>query len=92
MGNPYKPYIVGICGLYSPRIPREHHKYHKDTSRVPPVVPRWLFLVPIKGVVFSGIKDLHLEGKHRINGFQVYDIPVFMEGGGRGYITPRRQD
>ena len=29
----YKPYIVGIHGLQSPRIPREHNKYHGYTVR-----------------------------------------------------------
>ena len=30
MGNPY---ILGIYGLLSPRIPREHNKYHGHTVR-----------------------------------------------------------
>ena len=38
MGN-LKTYIVGIYGLYSPRIPREHNKYHGYTVRGTPNCP-----------------------------------------------------
>ena len=34
-----KPYIVSICGLESPRIPREHNKYHGYTVRGTPNGP-----------------------------------------------------
>ena len=33
MGNPYISHIVGIYGLQSPKIPREHNKYHGYTVR-----------------------------------------------------------
>ena len=36
MGNPY---IVGIYGLWSPRIPKEHNKYHGYTVRGTPNCP-----------------------------------------------------
>ena len=35
----YKPYIVGINFLYSPRIPREHNKYQGYTVRGTPNYP-----------------------------------------------------
>ena len=35
----YKPYIMGIYGLESPRIPREHNKYHGYTVRGTPNCP-----------------------------------------------------
>ena len=35
----YKPYIVGIYGKSSPRIPREHTKYHGYTVRGTPNYP-----------------------------------------------------
>ena len=43
MGNPYispiYPYIVGVYGLLSPTIPREHNKHHGYTVRGTPHCP-----------------------------------------------------
>ena len=35
----YKAYIVGIYGQVTPRIPREHNKYHGYTVRGTPHCP-----------------------------------------------------
>ena len=57
MGNPYispiYPYILGVYGLLSPRIPREHNKYHGYTVRGTPNCP----------LIVSKYKDILKVGK-----------------------------
>ena len=60
----YKPYIVGICGLLSPRILIEHNKYHGYTVRGTPNCP---------------LTDLQVQQLYQKGEEEVHQVPILPE-------------